>query len=528
MPEKPSVFHGRDDLVQEIVQLLCEEKTSRVCILGPGGMGKTSLALAVVGFPAIQARYHSLCFWVPCVEATSPSLLLQLLYTHLRISRATDDIFENILSELNRSKEPRLILFDNFETVWNVVDGTRKAVSTILGQIAKLNHVAIMVTMRGSEAPCDNITWELKILRPLDKEASVRIFHDIYSKSGDDPDVDRLLALLGYLPFAVTLMAKLGKKSRSSAKILLQEWSQAGTRMISPSNSPEDNLNRSISLSVDSGFVRQDPGALALLATLSLLPAGTSRENLRCWAPNHTSSSIATLSDTALSTNNDGVSVESETLFILPVIQSFMAATNQIPDTVRRQVLEACCQYIFDHARRYFDPLFKQHSEALAAEDTNIQSILFTLASSDSSISPDRIVQALLRFTWYHYDTRPSIEIAEHTLNRAKSLGKDRYIAEALSVLGGIYLRMRGVGGNSMEVLTEAFQLLDKQPCDRDVAQLAAECGCILTRVKSCSRPEEDIVPFVQHLQSKFGPHLDGFGRALILKEIGYFFYYFR
>jgi len=338
------------------------------------------------------------------------------------------------------------------------------------------------------------------------------------------------LALLGYLPFAVTLMAKLGKRSRSSAKILFQEWSKAGTKMISPSNSPEDNLNRSISLSVDSLFVRQDPGALALLATLSLLPAGTSRENLRCWAPNHTSSSIATLSDAALlPTNNDGVSIDSETLFILPVIQSFMASTHRISDTVSRQVLEACCQYVFDHAHRYFDPLFEQHSEALAAEDTNIQSILFTLPSSVPSVSPDRIVQALLRFTWYRYDTRPSIEIAEHTLNRAKSLGKDRYIAEALSVLGGVYLRMRGLGGDSMAVLTEAFQLLDKQPGDRDIAQLAAECGCILARVRlSCNHPEEDIIPFVRNLQSKFGPHLDGFGRALILKEIGYFFYYLR
>jgi len=52
-----------------------------------------------------------------------------------------------------------------------------------------------------------------------------------------------------------------------------------GTAMISHSSSPEDNLNHSISLSVDRDFVRQDPDALLSLGTLSLLPAGT---NLRC------------------------------------------------------------------------------------------------------------------------------------------------------------------------------------------------------------------------------------------------------
>ena len=51
MPLKPEIFHGRDDLVEEIAQLLVREETSRVCILGPGGMGKTSVSLAVVELP---------------------------------------------------------------------------------------------------------------------------------------------------------------------------------------------------------------------------------------------------------------------------------------------------------------------------------------------------------------------------------------------------------------------------------------------------------------------------------------------
>ena len=48
MPLKPEIFHGRDDLVEDIAQLLLQEETSRICILGPGGMGKTSVSLAVV------------------------------------------------------------------------------------------------------------------------------------------------------------------------------------------------------------------------------------------------------------------------------------------------------------------------------------------------------------------------------------------------------------------------------------------------------------------------------------------------
>ena len=327
MPGKPRVFYGRDQLVKELAQLLCEETTSRVCVLGPGGMGKTSLALAVIESPLVQAKYAARCFWVPCVEATSPAAFLQILYAHLHITRSSNDILEDILAELNASNEPRLILLDNFETPWIPVEGPRHQVNNVLRRLGQIRHVALLVTMRGTEPPCDDIFWQSKNIEPVDEEAARSIFHNIYPKSKDDPDVDGLLVALGYLPFAVTLMAKLGRKGRSSAKVLLNEWSQVGTGMISRSSSPEDNMNRSISLSVDRDFVQRDPDAMLLLSTLSLLPAGTSRMNLRWWAPNLKSvtSAVVTLLDAALLTTRDDAT---ETLFVLPVIQSFMSTSD--------------------------------------------------------------------------------------------------------------------------------------------------------------------------------------------------------
>jgi len=72
IPLKPEVFYGRDDFVEDIARLLLQEETSRVCILGPGGMGKTSVSLAVVELPLIKERFPGgNCVWVPCIEATS-------------------------------------------------------------------------------------------------------------------------------------------------------------------------------------------------------------------------------------------------------------------------------------------------------------------------------------------------------------------------------------------------------------------------------------------------------------------------
>jgi hypothetical protein len=91
--------------------------------------------------------------------------------------------------------------------------GTQKQVGDILRRLAMLNHVAILITMRGSHPPCDNaIKWQSKNIESTDEAACLRIYHDINPGSEKDPDVVRLLAALGYMPFAVTLMAKLGWK----------------------------------------------------------------------------------------------------------------------------------------------------------------------------------------------------------------------------------------------------------------------------------------------------------------------------
>ena len=77
----------------------------------------------------------------------------------------------------------------------------------------------------------------------------LRIYHDINPGSENDPDVVKLLVALGHMPFAITLMAKLGVEGHSTAKDLLDAWSKSGPDMLS--NDLEESMNRSISLSVE-------------------------------------------------------------------------------------------------------------------------------------------------------------------------------------------------------------------------------------------------------------------------------------
>jgi hypothetical protein len=334
---------------------------------------------------------------VPCIEATSAILLLEILYNQLQVPGNKQVTIEKVISVLDTSTQPRLILLDNFETPYNATGGSQQ-IENILQRLAMLTHVAILVSMRGRYPPCDEaIKWQSKNIRPTDEAACLRIYHSIYPDSENDLDVVRLVCVLGYMPFAVTLMSRLAKEGQSTAKELLSAWSEYCPDIFLDHH--EQSMNRSISLSVDSYLVKQNPQALLLLNILSFLPAGTTKATLRWWVPAlylaMVPSAIATLSNARLLVENERQDSDSPVLFVLPVIQSFMQQHGRIEDEIRHNIQSSCYQYVLDHACRCDDPASPIKSKALAAEDTNIQAILYGTTHNMS----DRAIEALMPST---------------------------------------------------------------------------------------------------------------------------------
>ena len=520
MPLKPEIFHGRDNVVEEIAQLLLQEETSHVCILGSGGMGKTSVSLAVVELPLIKERFlGGNIVWLPCIEATSATLLLEILSIQLQLPEDKQVTLEKIISELDILKQPRLIVVDNFETPWN---GNRKQVGDILRRLAMLSHIAILVTMRGRHPPCDKaIRWQSKYIESTDETACLRIYHDINPDSENDSDVARLLTALGRMPFAVTLMAKLGLESQAKAKDLLNAWSESGPDLLS--NDPEQSMNRSIGLSVESDLVKRNPNAILLLAILSLLPAGTTKENLRWWAPEFTMSmiltAIATLSQAALLVENKRENSASPVLFVVPVVQSFMQQQNRISQEVRKQVHLSCCEYVLAHASRLDDPTFPDNSKALAAEDTNIQPILLGSPPSQLNLpSPHRNMEALIAFNWCCCDTKLNLEIAHHAVIAAKASGVQRYMASAVWCLGLTNFRL-GNFNTSYNHMQEAYQLFSALPPGEVESQrLGGLCGIDLVENARFILQADEVVSLARDVEKKCSSLSDDVHGSSLLK----------
>ena len=347
-----------------------------------------------------------------------------------------------------------MILLDNFETPWNPLEGGQKDVEHILRSLSSLPRLAILVTMRSNFPPSDK--WERWNLLPTDNDASRTIYTDIDPTAADHPALPHLLDALGHMPYAVTLMATLGTKSMCAPDELLELWQKGGTKMLS---NREVGMDHCIGLSVNSTLVTDNPEALILLATLSMLPAGTNHRHLNWWAPSlgNRARAIATLRDAALVVDRESGDPRSVVTSVLPVVQSYMQQSGRISETVRHGVRAACYKYVCKHKSSPGDTTFTHDAAALASEETNLQAILLEATRSkqgvqmgeggssvestslpETHVDPDTQLDALLVFSWYQHYSKPRSDVAERTVTVARMMKKERHLAEALFCLGGI------------------------------------------------------------------------------------------
>ncbi|KAJ7915975.1 P-loop containing nucleoside triphosphate hydrolase protein [Mycena leptocephala] len=270
LPSKPKIFYGRDSELSDILQLF-SQGTPKIAILGAGGMGKTSLARAVIHHTEITERYNQHRFFVACDAAANQVELAALIGAHVGL-KPGKDLTHPVIQYFSSSSESLLIL-DNLETLWEPVESCGK-IEEFLSLLTGVDHLALVITMRGAERPA-KVAWThpfLPLLKPLEKAAAQQTFIDIADNTHDPKEVDEVLSLTDNMPLAISLIAHLVDSEGCSH--VLSRWEEEKTSLISGGYDRTSNLELSISLSLSSP--RLNPHAKDLLSVLGMLPDGLS------------------------------------------------------------------------------------------------------------------------------------------------------------------------------------------------------------------------------------------------------------
>ncbi|KAI0037485.1 hypothetical protein FA95DRAFT_1578810, partial [Auriscalpium vulgare] len=250
IPAQPSIFSGRDSYMTTILELI-GNKTKlpiRAGILGPGGIGKTTLALAILHHPIVAQTFNERIYFVSCEGCLSISMLVKDLAKALGIG---NDLEGNAIEE-----------------------------NTFLKKIASLKDTSFVITMRGLEYP-EEILWShplLPPLKPLSFEASKDIFQQLSNQW--DEWTEKLVKAVEGLPLAITIIGHLAQSC--DCKSLWKQWQDLNIGLLERGKGPHrlTSLETSIQLSIEGNKLSSQPAALFLLSLLGTLPGGLSLDRL--------------------------------------------------------------------------------------------------------------------------------------------------------------------------------------------------------------------------------------------------------
>ncbi|KAJ7849036.1 hypothetical protein B0H13DRAFT_2403520 [Mycena leptocephala] len=261
LPPEPKIFHGRNSELSDILQLF-SQGIPRIAVLGAGGMGKTTLARAIIHHTEITRDI---------ISSVTQVELAALIGAHVGL-KPGKDLTHPVIQYFSSSSDCLLVL-DNLETLWEPVE-SRGKIEEFLSLLTGVDHLALVITMRGAERPA-KVAWThpfLPALKPLEQDAARQTFIDIADSTHDPKEVDKVLSLTDNMPLAISLIAHLVDSEGCSH--VLSHWEEEKTSLISDGYDRTSNLDLSISLSLSSP--RLNPHSKDLLSLLSMLPDGLS------------------------------------------------------------------------------------------------------------------------------------------------------------------------------------------------------------------------------------------------------------
>ncbi|KAJ6511837.1 P-loop containing nucleoside triphosphate hydrolase protein [Mycena vulgaris] len=375
LPAKPKIFHGRDRDLQEILKILSQKSAARIAILGAGGMGKTSLAKAVIHHPEITATFEHL-FFIACDAASTSVEITALIGAHLGL-KPGKDLTQKVVQSFAK-QPPCLLVLDNLDTAWEPIDSRRK-VEELLSLLSNLPHLALMITMRGTERPA-KVRWTrpfLRPLQPLSQEAAYQTFMDIADDFHDPKEINKVLLLTDNMPLAVDLIAHL--VDYEGCGNILARWEREKTTMLSKGYDRRSSLEASIELSLSSPRMMSLDGAKELLCLLSTLPDGLSEiELLECRISDILACKAALLR-TALAYEDD-----KRRLKALVPIREYMQHIHPPPHSLTKALRE------YFHNLLEFEHKYRGHLSAvksvtlITSNLANIQNILMSALQPDN------------------------------------------------------------------------------------------------------------------------------------------------
>ena len=261
-------------MIEKIVDLA--KNLTPIALIGPGGIGKTSIALTVLHHYRIKKQFDNRGF-IRCDEFPTSRTLLRRLSTVIGAGVENPEDLTSLREFLSSKK--MLIVLDNAESILDPQGRYAQKIYTVVDELSQLN-ICVLITSRISIIPPNFKRFDVPTLLI---DAARDTFYSIYNSNDRSNLVDSILKQLDFHPLSITLLAKLAHRNEWDASRLAREWKHRRSMLRTRHST---SLAATIESSLTSPLFQElGPDARGLLGVIAFFPQGVDENNINWLFP---------------------------------------------------------------------------------------------------------------------------------------------------------------------------------------------------------------------------------------------------